>query len=59
LQFDATVRQWLPQIAHLSHRSTPTNTCPIKISKNGCFGYALYECHANFHINWGSTKEHV
>ena len=39
---------------HLPHGFTPTNTCPTKNSNGRCLGYAMFECHANFQINWES-----
>ena len=39
---------------HLPHGFTPTNTCPTKSSNGRCLRYCVFECHANFQINWES-----
>ena len=50
LQFVAA----MPQL-HTFHLDLhPPSTCPTKSSNNRCLGYAAFECHANFQINWES-----
>ena len=49
-QFEAVV----PQLHHLPHGFTPTNTRPTKQSNCRCLRYAAFECHANLQISWES-----
>ena len=46
-------------IMHLLHGFTPTDTCPTKNSNNRCLGYVVFECHANFQINWESLTNRI
>ena len=41
-------------IVHLPHEFPPTSTCPTINSNGQCLGYATFECHSNFEINWES-----
>ena len=41
-------------IVHLPHGLRPTNTCPTKNSNCRCLECVMFECHANFQINWES-----
>ena len=53
LQFQAMVSQLRTFYMDIAH----THTCPARNSNNIFEGYAMFDCHANFYINWESFAQ--